>query len=255
MTGRLTDTAGAPLAGRTIQLSTGSGSLNSSSAVTDQNGTVTVTLTGSASTTVRASASGIDAALDVPAVAPFTVGLDSKYSVIQPGESVEMYIIVTAVPGIANPPTPSTVTLACGNGQTVAVSVVLGERRTATCTYRERDSYVATVTTTTANGWSTTASTRVTADPKPVSITLTAREVARGAGDIEMELIAVGAPERSVCSWEMGEGSKPVGACNQNWVYTPGDTASDGSVTVKVTVKPSTGADPVTAEIKFFLSF
>src|SRR5262245_20765721 len=38
ITGRLTDGSGAALGGRTIQLTTGSGTLNVASAVTDQNG-------------------------------------------------------------------------------------------------------------------------------------------------------------------------------------------------------------------------
>jgi len=252
ITGRLTDGSGAALGGRTIQLTTGSGTLNVASAVTDQNGMFTATLTGSASTTVRASTSGADGAVDVGAIAPFVVGLDSKYSVIQPGDTVDMLISVTPMPGLANAPGPSTLTLDCGNGQTISLGP---QQRTAACTYREKGGFVATLTAATANGWSTTATTRLSSEGKPVNITLTAREVASGPGEIEMEFIAVGAPDRSLCSWDFGEGTKKVdGACNQNFVYAPPDVDDDGNVTITVTVRVP-GGDVVTAETTITLDF
>lgn len=252
VTGRLTDTAGAPLAGRTVTLATTAGTLSASSAVTDSNGSISVTLTGSASATVRGS-STVDGSVDVPAVAPFTLGLDSKYSVVIPNDPVDMFITVTPVQGIPNPPSPSTVTLACGNGQTES----LGDRRTATCTYRQKDSYVATVTATAANGFSTSASTRITAEPKPVIVSLSAREVAHGGGgtEVEMEFVVVGAPNGAVCSWEFGEGSTTTGSCNQNFVYSTADVDDGDDVTVTVLMDPRNGGDKVTAEVTFTIRF
>ena len=141
--------------------------------------------------------------------------------------------------------------LACGNGQTIS----LGGQRTGTCTYPEKGTYIATVTAATSNGFSTTAQTRISVEPDPLSITLTAREVDHDAMGIEMAFIAVGAPDRSVCDWDFGEGTKRTGACNQNYVYTPADVDQNGVVTVKVTVKPGTGADPVSAQITITLKF
>lgn len=250
VTGRFTDSAGAPLAGRTIQLSTAAGSLSSTLPVTDSSGAVTVTLTGNGPTTVLASSSGINASLDVPAIEPFTVTVDSKYSVITPPDTVEIYVTVTPAAGVANAPAPTSVTLSCGNGQTIN----LGDQRTTNCTFREKDTYVVTATATAANGWSTSGTVRVSAIPKEISVTLTYREVAHGAGEIEVEFIVVGAPERSVCMWDFGEGTKRTGACNQNIVYALADT-DDGEVTVSVIVDPRTGADKVTIEKTITLNF
>jgi hypothetical protein len=185
----------------------------------------------------------------VPAVAPFTVSLDARYQTIRPGSTDDLTVTIT--PAVSGAPSPDSVSLACGNGQTIS----LGGQRTATCTYPDKGGYDATVTARTSNGWSTTAQTRISVEPDTVTITLTAREVSQDATGIEMEFIAVGAPPRSVCDWDFGEGTKRTGACNQNYVYTRADVDTDGHVTIKVTVKPSTGADPVSAQVTIVLKF
>jgi len=248
--GRLTDTAGAGLSGRTVQLSADSGSLGAASAVTDSTGAFTTTLTSSVTTTVRASSSGVDGSLAISAVAPFVVGLDAKYSVVKPGDSVDMVVTVTPMPGFANPPGPSTVSLDCGNGDTIS----LGSQRTASCTYKEKNVYTATVTAGTSNGFKTTASTRISAEAQAPTITLTSREVSHGPGETEVELIAVGAPDRSVCDWNFGEGTKRTGSCNQSFVYAAADADADGKITATVVVH-APGADPVTAEVTFAPEF
>ena len=250
MTAKLTDAAGAPLAGRTIQLATTAGALSATLPVTGQNGEATVTLTGGASATVLGSASGINASLNVPGVAPFTVTLDAKYSVIAPGDSDDMVITVTQVQGFANAPVPKTFILSCGNGETID----LGDRRTSSCQYRDKGSYLATITATSADGWSATATTAITVEARPISLTLTARRVAGGAADVEMEFLVVGAPVTSVCTWDLFV-AKRVGACNQNYVYSLGEEDSDGTVTVSVYVDTKQGHDIQYLEIKVALPF
>jgi hypothetical protein len=94
----------------------------------------------------------------------------------------------------------------------------------------------------------------VSAIPKEVSVTLSHREVSHGAGETEIEFIAVGAPAGAVCMWDFGEGTKRTGACNQNIVYAVADT-DDGEITVSVIVDPRTGADKVTLEETFTIRF
>src|SRR5436190_1554277 len=89
---------------------------------------------------------------------------------------------VTITPAVSGAPAPDSVSLACGNGQTIA----LGGQRTGTCTYPDKGTYVATVTAATSNGFNTTAQTRISVEPDPLTITLTAREVSHDATGTEV---------------------------------------------------------------------
>ncbi len=249
ITARVTDTSGAPLSGRSVQLSSSAGTLSATAPVTDASGNATVTLSGNAAATVTASTTGANTSLGVPAVAPFSIALDAKYQNIRPGSTDDLTVTVT--PANSSAPAPATVSIACGNGQTIS----LGGQRTGTCTYPDKGTNIATATASTSSGWSATAQTRIVVEPDPVSITLTYHEVDHDVFGIEIAFVANGAPDRSVCDWDFGEGTKRTGACNQNYVYTMGDVDTDGKVTVKVTVKPSTGADPVSTEVTLTLKF
>ena len=128
------------------------------------------------------------------------------------------------------------------------------EGRTTNCRYHVKDTYTLTATATAANGWSTTATNRVFVRPDPLTLTLKYREVGNDGMTIEVRFDVEGAPDRSVCEWEFGDGHKKKGVCGDNWVYEIADLPSDNTVTVRVLVHPSTGADDATLEIKIKFS-
>ena len=249
VTGRVISAAGAGLADRTVQFTTTSGSLSASATTTNANGDANVTLTTSGSATVLASASGVDGSLNIVGVAPFTVAVEPRYSVVGFDEADDVVITVTQAQGFANVPVPNSIMLDCGNGVKTSVGSSLRE----SCRYRERGSHLVTVTATSASGWTSTATATITMDPRPVTLSLTSRRVAGSTTEVEMEFTVVGAPAQSVCTWDLGVTGR-VGDCSQRYVYHKTEVES-GEVKIRVAVDTKQGQDVQTFELDVTLVF
>ena len=248
VTGRLTTAAGAGLANQMVQFATTAGSLNTTLPMTAANGEATVTLTTSSSAIVQASAAGLNASASVEAVAPFTVRVEPKYSVVGLFEKDEVVVTVTLGTGFPNIPAPNKVVLDCGNGSTTT----LGERLIASCTYNDKGVFKVTATATSDSGFTAVGTSTITIEARPITFTLIARRVGGDEAGFEIEWIVVGAPDKSVCTWDLVS-TKRVGACNQAIVYGADETDSNGNLTITVTVDTKQGHDLQTLTLVYKL--
>ena len=249
VTARLTSATGAAQAGSAVQFTTTSGSLSAPQVTTGANGEATVTLTTPGSATVLASASGIDGSVNIVGVAPFTVAVTARYSVVGFGENADFMVTVTQAQGFANVPMPNSIRLNCGNG----TSTEVGSSLQAACRYNEKGSYLVTATAASA-GYTATATTTISMEPRPITLSLTSRRVAGSANEVEMEFVVVGAPAQSVCSWNL-DATNRVGSCEQRYIYRRGDQDDDGGVDITVIVDTKQGHDTQTLELRVPLPF
>ena len=148
LSARLADDAGTSIRGERITFQPSSGTVEPNSAITNENGSVIVTFTGEQDAHIVASTSGIAKAIDVNAVAPFTVSVRPSLPIRTTGADVEVVLTAAA---IANPPIP-TVTLDCGAG---AGAVDVTATRRTRCTFPREADFTLTATAGTPNGWTT----------------------------------------------------------------------------------------------------
>jgi hypothetical protein len=78
--------------------------------------------------------------------------------------------------------------------------------------------------------------------------------VAGTATIVEMEFTVVGAPNGSVCAWELSATSR-TGSCSQRYVYAREDADSNGEVKISVKVDTKQGQDVQTLELQVTLPF
>lgn len=240
ITGRLTNAAGAGVAGQAVQFSTTAGSLSNTLPTTSAAGEATVTLTTSSSATVLASAAGLNGSVNVEAVAPFTVRVEPKYSVAIVNEDDDVSVIVTQGTGFPDIPTPNAVVLTCGNGTTYTFS---GSDH-APCRYREKGVFEVTAVARATTGYSATGRSTITVQgAAPTALTLTAREKGRSGGEVEFEFTVVGAPTNAVCEWDLGTAKPKPTVCHYSINYSSGEGGEDGDITVSVAVDTKDGAD------------
>lgn len=238
ITGRLTNAAGAGVAGQTVQFSTTAGSLSNSLPTTSAAGEATVTLTTSSSATVLASSAGLNGSVNVEAVAPFTVRVEPKYSVAIVNEDDDVSVIVTQGTGFPDIPTPNTVVLTCGNGTTYTFS---GSDH-APCRYGEKGVFEVTAVARATTGYSATGRSTITVEGIPApTLTLQAREKGRANNEVEFEFTVVGAPDKSVCEWDLGTAKPKPGACHISINYASDEGDEDGDIEVTVAVDTKQG--------------
>ena len=158
VTVRVTDGQGGLVEGTAVTFTSTSGSLSTSSASTSSNGAADVTLSASDATRVTASLpTGASAALDLPAVAPFTLTLDRPSTVLVAGTTFGVQITPNA--SVVNPPAPTAVTINCGFGSAVDVTAT----RTHRCEFPSAGDFTVEAAARTANGWTLSERAQVTA--------------------------------------------------------------------------------------------
>ena len=165
ITARVTDDQGALIEGSALTFTTTSGSLSPSSATTSSSGTTSVTLSASDAAHVTASLStGATAAIDLPAVVPFTLTLDRPSTILVDGATFGVQI--TPNSAVVNPPAPSALTFNCGFGSAVDVTATRSHR----CVFPSAGDFMVEAAARTANGWTLTERAQVTAVTSGTSV-------------------------------------------------------------------------------------
>ena len=262
VTARVTDEHGGLIEGTTVNFSTTSGTLTPSAATTSSSGTASATLSASDVARVTASlASGASAAIDLPAVAPFTIAIDRPSTV--PVAGATFTVQVTPNGGVVSPPGPALVTINCGFGSTVDVTA----SRSHQCVFPSAGDFTVEAAAGAANGWTTSERVQVTATTSPSSpsptnpsaaVSLVAVEIGRQTGRAEWRLSATATVPMARFEFDFGDGAKAtktgegngLSAAEQH-LYTPPPAANNGctanatntkrmSCVIKVTASPKT---------------
>jgi Big-like domain-containing protein len=182
VTARATDGQGALVEGTPVTFTASSGALSTPAASTSSSGTASVTLSASDVARVTASlSSGASAAIDLPAVSPFTLALERPSTVLVGGTTFGA--LITPNTAVVNPPAPTAVTINCGFGSAVDVTAT----RTHRCEFPSAGDFVVEAAARTANGWTIAERVQITAvtsatppsSPSPTtgSLTLSASQV------------------------------------------------------------------------------
>lgn len=243
LSAQLLDANGARVPDALLRFATNTGSLSRSDGVTNANGDVALTLTASAPATVSATGPGVpQVSTTITAVAPFTL------TVVAPGQTfvddtpIDVAIIPTTALGAA--PSPATVTVRCGTAAAQALNGAIGTL-TSRCSFPGTGPQTITATATTANGWSTSASLRVTANARPTppqqesnAIVLRYRrtQTTRTSVTVEFTVSTTGDTAHlnlTDYQWDFGDGSTNTSSSGQidHTYATPGD--KDVSVAVR----------------------
>jgi hypothetical protein len=98
VTARVTDTNGTRVSGTPVEFSTDTGTLDTTWATTNENGTATVTLTAAETATVRASAVGMNRELTVTGLAPFTLTVAPAQASVVVGTPTTIRLLVVSAP-------------------------------------------------------------------------------------------------------------------------------------------------------------
>lgn len=143
----------------TVHWTTSTGGLSATDARTvGDSGDASVTLTGSTPTTVTASAQGVTATRTLDVLEPFRVEVSANPQAFTDG--TETFVTVQRATGVSDV-LPAGLTLSCGTGAPLSLAPAFGTTQ-ARCTFPAPGDYTITANASTANGWRTSASTRVT---------------------------------------------------------------------------------------------
>jgi hypothetical protein len=226
------DASGNRLRGVPVSFSTTAGTLSASSAISDQNGEATVTLTTNRAATVTVRAGNQTATATIAVGTPAGIGL----TISPTAPLVRQPVTLTITPTIATGGVAPLVTVNWGDGTTETVGVV-ASARTVTHVYQSAGSYTIGVTAV-ADGETTVASIGVTVGS--ISVGLTAAGPASGTRTVTFtaNVLPAGAADLvQSYTWDFGDGITATTSGNSTThVY-----ASAGTRTVTVLVQTTTG--------------
>jgi hypothetical protein len=148
-----------------------------------------VTLSASEAAVVTASlASGLSAAIDLPAVSPFTLTIDRPSAILVGGTTFTVQ--VTPNSAVVSPPAPAAVTMNCGFGSAVDVTGTRSHR----CVFPSAGDFMLEATARTANGWTLSERVPVTA----VTSATPAAPPSSSTSTLSLSVSAVGGNERRI---------------------------------------------------------
>ena len=229
VTARVTSDLGANVEGTPVTFSTTAGTLSTTSALTSSLGSASVTLSGGDPARVTATASGVSNDIEIGATAPFAVTVATPSQVFTDGATFG--VDVTPNRDAVNPPGPVALTLNCGVGDTVDVTIDRSRR----CVFPSAGEFTVQAAGRAANGWTTTDSVRVTAtsrtSPPPSSssgaLSLSAVEIGSGVGYAEWRFTATASAPMNSFEFAFGD-YKDVPPGNDPSKGTKTDKAADG---------------------------
>jgi hypothetical protein len=165
---RVEDVSGSGLPGVPVSFSTDTGTLSSSSATTDQNGTASVTLTTSRPAKVIANVAGKTAEITVGLNPRTGVTIEGPTTPVSAGNPATFKVTVAEAANVQD------VTVDFGDGTRQSLGAVSGSP-TIQHTYAQEGTYIVRATAREASGFTETVSTSVTVLPgQPPAVTITA---------------------------------------------------------------------------------
>jgi hypothetical protein len=219
VTARATDGQGALVEGTPVTFASTTGALNTSSATTSSSGNASVTLSASDAARVTASLStGPSAAIELPAVAPFTVAIERPPTILVNGATFSARVTMnSSVPG---PPVPTMVTIHCGFGSAVDVTTTLSHR----CEFPSAGDFTVQATAHAANGWTISDSVPVTAGTPSSSnspaVSVRAVEIGRYGGSAEWRFTATASAPMGRFEFDFGDGHSATKATDTTNLMT-----------------------------------
>lgn len=251
ITARATDGNGTNVNGATIAFTTNAGSLSRASAITGEAGLVSVLVSGSNPARVVATLDGISAAVELQAVAPFTVALEPISMMGLGGTDVAVSVAMNR--DVPAPPKPSAVLIDCGvSAPPIDVTTDLIAR----CVFPVAGDYTVRATARAANGWTVQDSVRVTARtapvPAPTAVGLAVSVTETNAAEHRIHATAT-VPMR-VFDFDFGDGFSATHAPQGNrMTAAESHIFAPGTHTVRVTATPADGRAPVTKTTTFMV--
>jgi PKD domain/Bacterial Ig-like domain (group 1) len=202
ITANVSDVSGNALAGVSVSFSTTTGSLSSTSALTNQSGNALTTLTTTRDATVTASLAALTATVDVKTTPLPVVSISASDNPRAGGVTT---FTIGAAPAAAGPPLQSVI-VNYGDGTTSDLGAVSGTAIRAQHVYDEDGTYTASVTARDTFGSSATAATvLVVQAPLNVSIAVTTVTPA-GLATFTATVSPPGTPISSF-AWSFGDGT------------------------------------------------
>jgi hypothetical protein len=248
----ITDSGGNLVPGVAVTFSTTNGSLNPSTASTDQNGTATTTLRTSrtAEVTATAGAATVNGTTPVPAPsAKITVTVEALPTAAitaseNPQVGVPTTFTITAQPGAGSTSGIESVSVAFGDGSRASLGNASGANLQVQHVYLTPGAFTATVTVVDTNGGRASATTVVVVGGSSVvAVNLTSTQALNTpvAGQTTVTFTATVSPASIAVTqyaWTFGDGttSTTTGALTQHQYPT-----GSGSRNVRVDVTTSTG--------------
>lgn len=235
---RVENTSGNPVPGVPVSFTTDNGTLSSSSATTDENGTATVTLSTARESKVTANVAG--------KTADVTVKINARTGVKIAGPSTQVSAGVPAnfTVGVASGAVVRDVQVDFGDGDRLALGPITGDT-TVSHTYEESGTYTVRATATDAVCGPETVSTALTILPgQPPAVTVTASNNSPNVGETVIFTATVSGATSTILRYEWNFGAAAIPGS----IVTTGNRATatyqaEGTKIITVRVVQATGPE------------